>query len=1082
VLVTTLGPLAVDGRPVRGDRLAAAVRELVGARGRAVSTAALTSAVWTDAPPEDAAGALHAIVARVRRLGLPVVGVPGGYRVAADQVVVDAVEATSLVRQAQLALRDRQAALAGRLADQARAYFPEVPELAEPGSARLFAEIAMVRAESALAGAGRVDEADLRRLVTQAPPDEPAVALLVRVLAAAGREAEALELVERVRAELSERYGADPSPVVVRAQLALLRGELGTDPEPRMDLPGPPRSAAAVLPAGWRRPATPLVGRERDVLALTGALAGAPLATIVATGGAGKTRLAAEVARRGVADGSAVRVVELAGLRTPDEVLPALLGAIGGAEPTPRADLGADRRVLSPLDRLRLAARELTGLVVLDNCEHLLAATAAVVADLLAATPPEFAVLATSRAPLGLVGEFVYRLEALSDEDAVRLIGERGRAGGAVATWPTDRLLELCHRLDNLPLALELAAARLRQLPIEDLLAGLADRFALLDDALRGLPERHASLWALVDWSRELLDPADRELLQRLAVIPAPFTAATAAAVAGASLTDAGTSAVGVPRGLGNLVEQSLLTFDEGDGGPPRYRMLETVREYGEARLDASGDRDVAMAGLVGWARDHAVALAADFVGPRQVEALARCAADQENLLAALRWAVNHDDERAAVDIAASLFRLWTVRGLHLEVLEWGRVLLRVDGPAGRPSAIRHGTAAGRPLPDADRLVWACLFIALNSGLIGQGPTRVHVLARRAIRLVFAQRPEQISTRAAALALAVPVLDSPDLEVSLGAAADLVAHPDPYVQGFGFFARAVVYENAGRLELSAEAAEQAYHQFEAAGDHWLMGMAAQGLAQTLTARGVAGGDGWLRRGARHLELVGAAEDARSVQVLLDIQLALASDPEALRRLEDTSMSDEADAAQARLGLAQVAWCEGRYHDVVTHTTALARIVTHAAVPIPQQRSVFRVATAILQLRAAQALPDADADGELARRAATLLVSAGDDAVGGGDGPVLGSWAMGGAELSAYRGGVDRARELFTLGLRLGAHVGFLFYGSYSGPLTTEFVAGERPAALLAAWRERPVAEASSRIEELMRELLDPPALAQTLRR
>ena len=161
--------------------------------------------------------------------------------------------------------------------------------------------------------------------------------------------------------------------------------------------------------------------------------------------------------------------------------------------------------MLSPEERLRAVAPDLDGLVVLDNCEHVLDAAAAVVADLLAAASPEVAVLATSRAPLGLVGEVVHRLRALPDADALALLESRARAGGAAPTWDADRALALCHRLDNLPLALELAAARLRHMPIDDVLAGLTDRFALLDDALRGLPERHASLWAMVDWSRELL-------------------------------------------------------------------------------------------------------------------------------------------------------------------------------------------------------------------------------------------------------------------------------------------------------------------------------------------------------------------------------------------------------------------------------------------------------------------------------------------------------------------------------------------------------------------------------------------------
>ncbi|MET0495524.1 MAG: BTAD domain-containing putative transcriptional regulator, partial [Actinoplanes sp.] len=484
--ITTLGPLAVDGRPVRGDRLAAVIRELLDARGRTVSTGGLVDAIWPGEPPDNAAGALQALVGRVRRLGVPVLAAPGGYRVPADGVQIDAVTARTLADRGRQALAEGDAARARGCADAARALFPEVPELAEPGTARLFADVVTLRAEAALAGGGPFDEADLRRLVGRVPPDEPAAAMLVRVLAAQGRDAEALEMVEQVRTELADRYGADPSPVLAETHLALLRGQLVTARPNR----------TGNLPAAWRRAATPLLGRETDLAAVRKALSESPLVTVVATGGAGKTRLAAEIARTAAGP---VRVVELAGLRTPAEVLPAVRAVL-------------DRRTLDHDDQFD---PELDGLLVLDNCEHVLDAAAAVVADLLN-TAPEVAVLATSRAPLGLAGEVVHHLEMLPDAEALALLEARARAGGASSTWDTDRALRLCHRLDNLPLALELAAARLRHMPIDDVLAGLSDRFALLDDALRGLPERQSGLWAMVDWSRELLGPAEQELLERL--------------------------------------------------------------------------------------------------------------------------------------------------------------------------------------------------------------------------------------------------------------------------------------------------------------------------------------------------------------------------------------------------------------------------------------------------------------------------------------------------------------------------------------------------------------------------------------
>ncbi|MEU7871824.1 BTAD domain-containing putative transcriptional regulator [Dactylosporangium sp. NPDC049140] len=976
--ITTLGPLAVDGRPVRGDRLAAVIRELLEARGRAVSTGALVAAVWLGEPPDDATGAVQALVGRVRRLGVPVLTAPGGYRIPADEVQIDAVTARGLADRGRRALAEGDAARARGWADEARALFPDVPELDDGGTARLFGDVVTLRAEAALAAGGPFEEADLRRLAARVPPDEPAAAALVRVLAAQGRDAEALDLVERVRAELAERYGADPSPALAEAHLALLRGKL---------TPARPH-----LPAAWRRAMTPLVGRDTDLAAVGRALRAAPLVTVVATGGAGKTRLAAEIART-VGGSRPVRVVELAGLRSPAEVRPAVLAVL----PDPRGP------------------GDLDGLLVLDNCEHVLDAAAAVVADLLAAAPPEFGVLATSRAPLGLVGEVVHRLPALPDDEALALLDARVRAGGATPAWRRDRALALCHRLDNLPLALELAAARLRHMPIEDVLAGLGDRFALLDDALRGLPDRHTSLWAMVDWSRELLEPAERDLLERLAVIPAPFTTDLALAVTGAP---------GVPRGLAILAEQSLLRL-EGD----RYRMLETVREYGEARLDAAGGREDALAGLAGWGVRRAVALAADLIGPAQIEALQGCAADQDNLVAALRWALEHDDEPAAVDIANALFHLWTVRGQHLEASAWARSLLHLDDPAARRrSAIRHGAAAGRPLPHADRLAWLCVLIGVNAG--NTGPLRLSALTRRALRVVLAERPGDISPRTAALASTLPGLEQADPDKSLADAAALIAHPDPYVQGMGHFIRAVLIENTGPRPDAAGDAEQAYRRFEAVGDHWAMGMAAQAAGHATSAGPDPRTDEWLRRSQRHLELVGAAEDARWARVLRDTQLALAGDTEAEGRLLSIAGAepvDEVDACQAGLGLAHLAWQRGRYDEALARADALLRATAGVGAADPAlPRTVFRVAAAVIHLWVADARPtqgptaDADAHATDALRRCRAEVLAAHDR------PLLGAWAMGGAELAAFRGDDTAARELWAMATRVGANVSLFF--------------------------------------------------------
>ena len=1033
--ITTLGPLAVDGRLIRGERLITLVRTLIGARGRAVSTTSLVEAIWYGEPPADSAGAIQALVSRVRRLGLPVVAVSGGYRVPVEDLSVDAVDVRALVERARAALRSGDPATARRLGDEARGRFPEVPELEDPETARLLADAAALRAEAALAGAGPYDEADLRRLTAHAPPHEPSAALLVRTLAAQGRDAEALDVVERLREELADRYGTDPSPVVAEAHLALLRGELRT----RRPEATKARRATTNLPVAWRRPATALVGRDDDLAAVTAALGEAPVVTVVATGGAGKTRLAVEVARRATAAGQAVHVVELAGVRSPVEVGPTVLAAIGGA-------IG---------EGLRDTARDLDGLVVLDNCEHLLAAAADAVADLLAVAAPDLSVLATSRAPLSLPGEIVYRLRALPDADALGLLEARVRAGGGPSIGDPDRALDLCHRLDNLPLALELAAARLRHMPIEDVLTGLTDRFALLDDALRGLPERHASLWAMVDWSRELLIAEDRELLQRLAVIPAPFTTETAVAVA--------PGAGDVRRGLATLVEQSLLTLDEGDDGRPRYRMLETVREYGEVRLDAAGDRASAMGGLVEWARAVAVALLPEFSGPGQIVAFSRCAADVDNLVAALRWAHDRDDEPAAVDLAATLFHLWTVRSGHLEVVAWARRLTRVDDPiARRRSALLHGRATGRPLPNAERLAWMFVLLGIN-GLIGDSH-RVFALTVRAWRTLLAERGDEVSPRAAALAAVMPVIGSSDQETGLAAANDMIANADVYVQSMGYLLRAALQENRGLPDLAALDGEEAYRRFEAAGNQWGMGVTAQGLGEWYTNRGRPGADEWLRRGERHLQLIGATEDVGAVRVLLDVQAALSGDEEAAERLRVAAGSGELkeiDTAQANLGLAVVEWHQGRLDAALTHAEIAIDTADRMVGAPAQIRATYRAGAAVLYLRRA-AIQASAAD---VTAAVTRLREAAPHALSSLDIPVLGSWALAGAALAAYQGDKALARELWAAGLSAGANMVYLFQPGQD----------ERLAEALDGWStpERPVADATDRIRKLMEEVLRP---------
>ncbi|MGW6128472.1 AfsR/SARP family transcriptional regulator [Cellulomonas sp. NPDC055163] len=1094
--ITTLGTLAVDGRPVRGARLVALVRALVDARGRSVSVGALTEAVWDGEPPDDAAGALQALVSRARRTGLRVTASPAGYALAHDPTDIDAVRAAATLRRGRAALGAGETDDAARCAADTLALVggavppSTIATYDDPAHLRLLADAVALRVEAALTGGTDPGPLDaLRALALRTPPDEPLVALLVRALAAEGRDAEALDVLDGVRAGLAERFGTDPSGVVAQVHVALLRGELApraatsavAPPEPVGA--APPTDTAGAVPAapepsasGWRRAVTGLVGREGDVAATERALADGPLVTLVGLGGAGKTRLALEVARRAAGRGVTVHAVELASLREPSEVLPALLTAVGVAESVLDPDRPQGRRVLTTDERLRRVA-DVCGLLVLDNCEHLLDAAADVTARVLAQAGPVLRVLATSRAPLAVPGETVQPVLSLPDEDAVRLLETRAHAARPDLAWDPDVAAALCRRLDNLPLALELAAARVRSMPLADVLAGLDDRFALLDHALRGMPERHVGLRAMVDWSWSLLTDDERAVLAHVAVVPAPFTADAAVQLLGPDAAGSGTvlSAPRVRRALGALVEQSLLVLEEArpdatgtdlGRGPARYRMLETVREYGERRLDeapgADGVRglDQARDRLVRWAVGEAHTVARMLAERAHTAGIRRTGEEQDTLLAALRRALERGSERDATAIGAALTTLWTVRGMHAEVDTWAAVLLGADDPAVRTrSWALAGPRADAPAPDAEDVATVALHAVVNSGIVGNN--RHGAVARRAARRSLAGAAAQgcgvVTHRTAALLRAMDALSSPRTADHLAAADVLVAEEDPSLSGLGLFLRSALRENLGDVEHSVRDARAAYDLFASVGDVWGMGMAAQGIGQWEGGRGGADSDVWLARAEQHLTAVGALSDARAIVVVRHVHRALRGDQQARAALEEVvaaRTSGEASRAHASVGLACLAAIEGRWDDAIRCADEALAVAQADPDAFVQARVVYTVCAAVIRLRAGR-------DSEALLRAAVP------DAVSAKDAPVLGSLALGFAELAASRGDRERARTLWALGTRLGASIALVFGPVFESLLHAHVGDPDERAALLADVHELTSSAAVSRIVALL---------------
>jgi predicted ATPase/DNA-binding CsgD family transcriptional regulator len=436
------------------------------------------------------------------------------------------------------------------------------------------------------------------------------------------------------------------------------------------------------------------IDRDAELADVRALVAGARLVTLTGAGGVGKTRLGLQAAA-GLLDGSGdgVWFTDLAPLRDPDLVAVTVASALG-------VHLESDRPVLEAL-AAAIGGRSL--LVVLDNCEHLVEACAKL-ADALLRWCPNLALLATSREPLGIEGERVYRVPSMAvpadDADAaavraseaVRLLADRAAAQGVTLAWDEDGArvaAGICRRLDGIPLALELAAARLRAMSAEELEARLDERFALLTGGSRaGLP-RQRTLRAMVDWSWELLTGTERSVLARLSVFAGGFGLAAAEAVAAGP----GMPAAEVPVLLGALVDKSLVQFGDAGAGPGRYRLLETMRQYAAGRLDALGPQAAESTRLAH--RDYYLALTEEtaprLVAAGQAEWLDRLDAELGNLRAAAALSLAQADPVPGLRLAAALRQYWIARGRAAEGAGLLRALL--DSSAAQEATLPRARA-----------------------------------------------------------------------------------------------------------------------------------------------------------------------------------------------------------------------------------------------------------------------------------------------------------------------------------------------------------------------------------------------------
>lgn len=678
----------VDGRrlDIGHARQRSVLISLLVDANRPVSPDQLIDRVWADEPPHRARNALAAYISRLRQLiaevdGAQVVRGPGGYTLTIDSSTIDLHRFRATIVAARASAEPVKAAT---LFDDALALWRGEPlahmdtPWARDTRSSLAAEhfsAVLDRNDAALA-AGRHSELlpQLASMSESHPLDERLVGQLILALYRGGRQAAALDTYRAMRERLVDELGVDPSPALRAVHQRILDGE-----------PAPTQQATPPPPVvGIPRRATRLVGRHDDAVRVSAALADGPVVTLTGVGGVGKTRLALEVAERAFpnfADG--VFFCELA---------PIADGAAVGQAAAAALQLQVGSSGADVVDFLR--SRNL--LVVLDNCEHVLSDAARFVDDV-ARNCPRATVLATSREPLGVEGERVVPVQPLTDDHAAELFAERARASRPdfdPAHEPVGAVAEICRRLDGVPLAIELAAARMRAMSSLDIARRL-DRLRLLRGGTRGAHPRQQSVEATIDWSYRLLGEAEQDFFARLSVFAGGCDLDAAHGVCADGTED---DTIDL---LAGLVDKSMVVM-RNDTGSTRYSVLETLRAYGRERLSERGVLDDVAARHARYFIELVERASDGIHGPDERMWVDRItpqagttyrAPDLDNMRAAFEWAVAERDVDLALRLVTSLPELVHIRvGYHsFDWLERAIDLAESDHPL-YPAAV--GTAA----------------------------------------------------------------------------------------------------------------------------------------------------------------------------------------------------------------------------------------------------------------------------------------------------------------------------------------------------------------------------------------------------
>jgi predicted ATPase/DNA-binding SARP family transcriptional activator len=938
VKISLLGPVEVradDGTLVDlgGARLRTLLIRLALDPGRVVTNDALIDAVWEDQPPANAANALQQLVSRLRRRALPILGDAAGYRLdlPADDIDIFGPEAAGPGRGPALAdVADRDFAL------------PEITRLAE------------LRLAAAEEGAQGISE--LEALAAAHPLRERPVELLMRALWEAGRPAEALAAFERYRGFVADELGADPSPALSRLHVEMLRGQ-------------GPQSAPQRLPVAL----TSFVGRDDDIARLRETLATARLVTLTGPGGSGKTRLALETARAR----PEARLIELAPLTDAAEVAPAILAALGVREHALLKQRGSGVDLIDPVERVVAALSHQPALLIMDNCEHLLDPVARITETVLT-TCPGARVLATSREPLGLIGETVWAVEPLADAAAVRLLVDR-----ASASRPGFRLddpalgTRLCRELDGMPLAIELAAARLRTMPLEQLAARLDERFRLLTGGSRTALPRHQTLRAVVDWSWELCGEAERRVWTVLAVFQGGATLPAVEALFGPDAFEALTA----------LADKSLVRVD-GE----RYSMLETIREYGLSKLDAA-ERDQLHHAHAAYFADFAEEAEPHLRREGQLRWLRTMRADHENLHAALRRSTAAGDIPTAVRLVAALGWYWWLSGY------------RAEGSALAAEVLNAPYAGTLP---AQRHAVALTVAAVNIVDGRQDLDQAKAWFERAAELLrHMDEPEHPVLKLVAPTTLIPAWD-------LMAAADLLPEyeklfddPEPWIAATARAFHAHTQVNLGRSVGEAKRTFQAALEiYRSSGDRWGMSLALDALSM-MDAQ-----EGDFAQSAEHAEqAIALLRELGTQEDLVQLWLRLAHAHSRLGRPDQAAavLADaerEVERMGSSFGMAGVQFAlatTARFHgDLVTARERLDLASARVAeiLVAPQFRAILAGGYALLAAE--------EGDLALSRRRHT---DAFEQALASGDYPVMGHILVGCADLSLREGNARLAAQL-----------------------------------------------------------------------